>query len=364
MADMKIFLYKPFSTGMNNSFVHTSPVMPETKDADAGFEVDDNWSSTELIQRISQRYNVPEILVKALLEMNRNSTSHENNDRSFILNLEEEIISFIKAPNVDSWKMVPLNSYYRLLTHKISEYYQLGHILSNDGFSMVLYKKNTSLINADENTKRNAKIDQSGKVKPLKFDDLSFDPQEKLSRISLKVIYERFHDDVQRLSKDEPTPAEPLPHQSFSHGPGNKKVLKRNGANGASGANGANGANGSNGANTSRNATDDTHHGKRHFNKYKSQFQYYPNYYYPPPQMLPPGPPGPPPPGAPGGPAVSQEYPQPMYYVPIIPQEGEMYYSPHLPLSGDAYVMYPPPPPELEQQLHKQRKPRGAKNGE
>lgn len=318
--------------------------MPETKDLDIHFEIDENSSWLELIKKISVHFNVPEILVKALLEMNRNSTPHDNNDRTFILDLEEEIINFIRLPNVDSWKMVPLNSYYRLLTHKISEYYQLGHILSNDGFSMVLFKKNTSLINADESTKRNAKIDQRGKVLPLNFEDLNFDPEEKLDRISLKAIYETFNEDVKRLSKNDPglpdVPQKPPQNQKV-------KMLKRNINNNGNRSN-------NNNKNHNNNGTDD-----RQNYQYKSKppLHYYPqtNYYYPPPQMMPPPPSG-----------NEQEYPQPIYYVPIIPQDNDnMYYSsPPLPASGDGYILYPPPPQKLEEQLQKQRNTPKSKNND
>ncbi|KAF6010432.1 hypothetical protein HII13_003207 [Brettanomyces bruxellensis] len=155
----------------------------------------------DMIREISSGYKVPEILVKSLFDMNsRNRTSDgriRSSDRMFVLNLESEIVDFIVKPNVDSWKLTPLNSYYRLLTHKLAEYYNLGHILSNDGYSMVLFKINTSLVNADDEIKRTAKFDEDGNIKPLDFRNLKFDPMEKLNRVKLSQIYgaykEKFH---------------------------------------------------------------------------------------------------------------------------------------------------------------------------
>ncbi|GME84758.1 unnamed protein product [Ambrosiozyma monospora] len=164
----------------------------------------DDLSITEIIKLLSSHYSIPEILIKSLFNLNGRSNNFTqmqqipggqqqqqtvSDDKCFIENLESEIIEFIVKPNVDSWKLTPLNSYYRLLTHKVSEYYNLGHILSNDGYSMVLYKINTSLVNADDETKKTAKFDEDGNIKPLDFRNLKFDPAEKLNRIRLSELY-------------------------------------------------------------------------------------------------------------------------------------------------------------------------------
>ncbi|ODV86423.1 hypothetical protein CANARDRAFT_187571, partial [[Candida] arabinofermentans NRRL YB-2248] len=148
--------------------------------------------AADMVKELGMHYKVPTILIKSLFNLNGRSNQTNSNDQNFITNLESEIIEFIIKPNVDSWKMTPLNSYYRLLTHKLAEYYNLGHILSNDGFSMVLFKINTSLVNADDEIKKNAKFDQEGNIKPLDFRNLKFDPVEKLNRIRLSELYDYY----------------------------------------------------------------------------------------------------------------------------------------------------------------------------
>lgn len=172
---------------------------------------DSGNSDLENVEILSRHYNIPNILIKSLFDLNNkrktqlmgsfgaNGGSPKGSGApgdvcKFILELEAEVIEFIVKPSVDSWKMKPLNSYYRLLSHQLADYYHLGHILSNDGSSMVLFKINTSLINADDETKKNAKFDQSGNIRPLDFRNLKFDPQEKLNRIKLADLYKTYQD--------------------------------------------------------------------------------------------------------------------------------------------------------------------------
>lgn len=161
--------------------------------------IDPIWDADKIIKEISVTHKVPEILIKSLFELNRKTGV----DSQFLLDLEIQVISFIQKENVDSWKLTPMNSYYRLLTHKLAEYYQLGHILANNGHSMVLFKKNTSLVNADEQTKKHAEFDASGNIKPLKFEDLEFNAGEKLSRVTLKQIWDCYKDRVAQVLNDQ-----------------------------------------------------------------------------------------------------------------------------------------------------------------
>lgn len=173
--------------------------------------LDSGTTDLQNVEILSKHYQIPNILIKSLFDLNnKRKTQLLNGFNSagsttansgtpgdvckFILELEAEIIEFIVKPSVDSWKMKPLNSYYRLLSHQLADYYHLGHILSNDGSSMVLFKINTSLINADDETKKNAKFDQSGNIRPLDFRNLKFDPQEKLNRIKLADLYNAYKD--------------------------------------------------------------------------------------------------------------------------------------------------------------------------
>ena len=174
-------------------------------------DIDGIEQVNEKVRILSNHYHIPDILIKSLFDLNNkkkklypandinNNSSiittpfgDDDNVCKFLLSLEAEIIAFIIKPNIDSLKMRPLNSYYRLLAHQLAEYYHLGHILSNDGSSMVLFKINTSLINADDETKKSATFDNSGNIKPLDFRNLKFDPNEKLNRMKLFDLYNHY----------------------------------------------------------------------------------------------------------------------------------------------------------------------------
>lgn len=168
-------------------------------------ELDETLSALENAEILAKHYQVPNIIIKSLFNLNFNKKKPftnrygsgnlkgdliEDDVGKFLLALEKQIIEFVLKSEQDSLKLNPMNSYYRLLSHQLADYYHMGHILSNDGTSMVLYKINTSLINADDETKKHAKFDQSGNIKPLDFRSLKFDPKEKLNRIKLAEIYE------------------------------------------------------------------------------------------------------------------------------------------------------------------------------
>ncbi|KAF8415826.1 hypothetical protein EV426DRAFT_628864 [Tirmania nivea] len=57
-------------------------------------------------------------------------------DRPLILKVEQEVISFITG-RLDSYDTSPLNSYHRMLVHKIAEFYRLTHIVSPDAIDCV-----------------------------------------------------------------------------------------------------------------------------------------------------------------------------------------------------------------------------------
>lgn len=201
---------------VNNKNIHggTNDKKPEKGDKSQingeliKIKLDESLSGLENIGILAEHYKIPSILIKSLLGLNDkkakkylNSNVNNNlgssgmgkdNVSKFILDLETELIDFIVTPSMDSWKLNPLNSYYRLLSHQLADYYHLGHILSNDGSSMVIFKVNTSLVNADDETKKNAIFDQSGNIKPLSFKDLEFDANEKLNRIKLLDLYNAY----------------------------------------------------------------------------------------------------------------------------------------------------------------------------
>lgn len=173
-------------------------------------ELDNTLSALVNADKLADEYQVPNIIIKSLFNLNFNKKKpyqnygvvsghgtikdEEDDVSKFLLKLETQIFEFVLKSEQDSMKLSPMNSYYRLLSHQLAEYYRLGHILSNDGTSMVFYKINTSLINADDETKKHAKFDQSGNIKPLDFKDLKFDPREKLNRVKLAEIYKEYHE--------------------------------------------------------------------------------------------------------------------------------------------------------------------------
>ncbi|KAF8459141.1 hypothetical protein BGX38DRAFT_1151923 [Terfezia claveryi] len=57
-------------------------------------------------------------------------------DRPLILKVEQEVIAFITG-TLDCYDTAPLNSYHRMLVHKIAEFYRLTHIVSPDTIDCV-----------------------------------------------------------------------------------------------------------------------------------------------------------------------------------------------------------------------------------
>lgn len=57
-------------------------------------------------------------------------------DRPLILKVEQEVVAFITG-TLDSYDTSPLNSYHRMLVHKIAEFYRLTHIISPDAIDCV-----------------------------------------------------------------------------------------------------------------------------------------------------------------------------------------------------------------------------------
>lgn len=63
------------------------------------------------------------------------------NDRLFLIQLENNIITFMDS-NMDAFELQPMNSYYRLLSYQVAQYYKLKHSLANaQQASVILYKE-------------------------------------------------------------------------------------------------------------------------------------------------------------------------------------------------------------------------------
>ncbi|EXJ83797.1 hypothetical protein A1O1_07424 [Capronia coronata CBS 617.96] len=61
-------------------------------------------------------------------------------DRLPLLQLEEKFIGFIANPESDFLDLPPQNSFARLLSHKLADYYSLAHHINDDGTSIRLFR--------------------------------------------------------------------------------------------------------------------------------------------------------------------------------------------------------------------------------
>ena len=52
-------------------------------------------------------------------------------DRVFVLKVEQDLIDFIKNPREQQFELPQMNSFYRMLSHKLADYYMLGHNLND-----------------------------------------------------------------------------------------------------------------------------------------------------------------------------------------------------------------------------------------
>ncbi len=89
-----------------------------------------NYIETDPLKRI------PQSLQNALVN---------SRDRIFVLRLEKELILFINT-DVPSLELKQMNSYYRLLSHQVADYYRLGHVVSSSGNTVIVYKTPNSKV--------------------------------------------------------------------------------------------------------------------------------------------------------------------------------------------------------------------------
>ena len=65
---------------------------------------------------------------------------HGQRDRMFVLQLEQDFISFIRDPQSPSLDLPPYNSFFRMLAHKLGDYYKLSHFVDSSTNAVRLYK--------------------------------------------------------------------------------------------------------------------------------------------------------------------------------------------------------------------------------
>lgn len=80
-------------------------------------------------------------------------------NRLFVLRLEQTILTFLRTVQVQSMELDPMNSFYRLIAHKVAEYYHIGHQSNLEG-SVTIYK----LSEMRRQDKRLASIIMNGDV--------------------------------------------------------------------------------------------------------------------------------------------------------------------------------------------------------
>lgn len=61
-------------------------------------------------------------------------------DRVWVLKLEQDVIDFVKDPKESSLTLPQCHSFYRLLAHKMADYYMLGHLVEDTAAAVRLYK--------------------------------------------------------------------------------------------------------------------------------------------------------------------------------------------------------------------------------
>ena len=64
-------------------------------------------------------------------------------DRIMVLKLEQDIVDFVKDPKESSLKLPQTHAFYRMLAHKLADYYQLGHIVDESTMAVRIYKTPT-----------------------------------------------------------------------------------------------------------------------------------------------------------------------------------------------------------------------------
>ncbi|OLL22570.1 cAMP-regulated phosphoprotein 21 [Neolecta irregularis DAH-3] len=67
-------------------------------------------------------------------------------DRLFLLGLERSIEEFMKANTTDTLELGMMNSYQRLLAHRLGDYWRLTHVVDENGKSVIFFRSHWSKI--------------------------------------------------------------------------------------------------------------------------------------------------------------------------------------------------------------------------
>ncbi|GMS89836.1 hypothetical protein PENTCL1PPCAC_12011, partial [Pristionchus entomophagus] len=75
------------------------------------------------------------------------ATLHKNEkDRSILLELEKQLLEFLKDDNRQSYKFAPMSSYNRMLIHRVAAYFGLDHNIDQSGQSIVVNRNDNTRI--------------------------------------------------------------------------------------------------------------------------------------------------------------------------------------------------------------------------
>lgn len=88
-------------------------------------------STSETLAEPENHDEIDPVILSALFDVR---------NRMFVLRLEQTMCNFIKSPQTEM-DLDPMNSFYRLVAHKVADYYGLGHLSNNDSASVTLFKE-------------------------------------------------------------------------------------------------------------------------------------------------------------------------------------------------------------------------------
>jgi len=70
-------------------------------------------------------------------------------DRLWVLKLEQDLIDFMKDPSRRDLDLPQSNSFYRMLAHRLADYYLVNHVVDDSGMAVRLYKTMHSRMYVD-----------------------------------------------------------------------------------------------------------------------------------------------------------------------------------------------------------------------
>ncbi|QIW97379.1 hypothetical protein AMS68_002897 [Peltaster fructicola] len=85
-------------------------------------------------------HQIPGELYESLPDVKLLEALENPRDRIWVLKLEQDVIDFVKDAKEPSLVLPQCNSFYRMLAHKIADYYMLGHSVDDSNSAVRLFK--------------------------------------------------------------------------------------------------------------------------------------------------------------------------------------------------------------------------------